>query len=286
MKMREKANAKINLALNVIKRREDGYHELESIMLPLDFGDDIVIEESDRDYLTSNVDTIPLDERNLAYKALMLMKETYSITKHYHIHIEKRIPSEAGLGGGSSDGAAVMRALNEMEHLNIDKHELADLSVKLGADCPFCVLNEPMLISGIGEKYESIGLQSFPFHVLLVKPDSGVSTKLAYETLNIENADHPNCRKIVEALRHGEFDTLGISNSLEESALRLNSDVKTLKEKLIAMNFEYVLMSGSGSTVFALTRNEQLLNKSYILLKETYGFAEKCKIIGCKGLNF
>ena len=145
--MKEIANAKINLALNVIRRRDDGYHELESIMLPLAFGDDVVVEESDRDYLTSNVDTIPLDERNLAFKALLLMKETYNITKNYHIHIEKRIPSEAGLGGGSSDGAAVMRIINKMEKLQIDIKELADLSVKLGADCPFCVLNKPMFIS-------------------------------------------------------------------------------------------------------------------------------------------
>ena len=277
--MKEIANAKINLALNVIRRREDGYHELESIMLPLAFGDDIIVEESDRDYLTSNVTTIPLDERNLAFKALLLMKETYSITKNYHIHIEKRIPSEAGLGGGSSDGAAVMRILNKMENLQVDIHELADLSVKLGADCPFCVLNRPMFISGIGEKYEAINLKDFPYHVLLVKPSTGVSTKLAYESLNISKADHPDCKEIVSKLENKNFDDLGIGNSLEEPALRINNDVKEIKDKLTDLGFEYVLMSGSGSSVFALTKNKQLLDESYTNLEKLYEFVEKSKII-------
>ncbi|MBR3841447.1 MAG: 4-(cytidine 5'-diphospho)-2-C-methyl-D-erythritol kinase [Erysipelotrichales bacterium] len=284
--MKEIANAKINLALNVIRRREDGYHELESIMLPLAFGDDIILEECDKDYLTSNVTTIPLDERNLAFKALLLMKETYSITKNYHIHIEKHIPSEAGLGGGSSDAAAVMRLLNKMENLQVDIHELADLSVKLGADCPFCVLNKPMFISGIGEKYESINLTEFPYHVLLVKPSSGVSTKLAYEGLNIAKADHPNCKEIVFKLENKDFKKLGIANSLEESALRINSDVKEIKAKLESLGFDYVLMSGSGSSVFALTENEQLLEESYDFLKNSYEFVEKSKIIEPNHLNF
>lgn len=284
--MKEIANAKINLALNVIRRRDDGYHELESIMLPLAFGDDVVVEESERDYLTSNVDTIPLDERNLAFKALLLMKETYNITKNYHIHIEKRIPSEAGLGGGSSDGAAVMRIINKMEKLQIDIKELADLSVQLGADCPFCVLNKPMFISGIGEKYEAINLEEFPYHVLLVKPSSGVSTKLAYESLNISEASHPNCKDIVYKLENKQFDDLGIGNSLEESALRINSDVKEIKDKLLALNFDYVLMSGSGSSVFALTKNEELLEKSYDILKKLDVFVEKTEIITSNRFNF
>lgn len=284
--MKETANAKINLALNVIKRRNDGYHELESIMLPLDFGDTVEIEESDHDYITSNSTTIPLDERNLAFKALLLMKKTYNINKSYHIHIEKLIPSEAGLGGGSSDAAAVMRLLNSMNQLHIDIEELADLSVAIGADCPFCVLNRPMFISGIGEKYEPIDMKEFPFHVLLVKPQSGVSTKRAYEELDIMNCDHPNCREIASKLERGQFYNLGIANSLEEPALHLNRDVKTLKFLLMGFGFDYVLMSGSGSAVFALTKSNQLMEESYAFLKNTYEFVEKSKIIVRNYLNF
>lgn len=284
--MKQIANAKINLALNVIRRREDGYHELESIMLPLSFGDEVSVEEADNDTLTSNVDYLPLDESNLAMKALRLMQREFDIKKHYHIHIEKRIPSEAGLGGGSADGAAVLRLIRNNEKLDVSDEKLAELSVKLGADCPFCVMNKPMLISGIGEKHKTINLANFPLHVLLVKPASGVSTKLAYETLNIDKADHPNCNEIIDKMLKGNFKELAISNSLEESALRINDDIKVLKDELKQDGFEYVLMSGSGSCVFALSEKEELLVKSIEKYQEKYVFVEKCEIICANDLNF
>ena len=283
--MKDKAYSKINLALNVIRRREDGYHELDSIMLPLTLHDEITIEESDHDYLTSNITTIPLDESNIAMKALRLMKETYHLEKCYHIHLEKRIPSEAGLGGGSADGASVMRLVRDVHQLNVSDEELAALSVRIGADVPFCIMNQPMHVRGIGEIMTPIQMNDMPYHVLLVKPDSGVSTKRAYQELDLLNCDHPQCEEIKKKLEKGRFYNLAIGNSLEESALRLNREVYTLKYMLMGYGFDYVLMSGSGSCVFALTKSNTLLEESYQFLKQSYKFVEKCEFLTSKDLK-
>ncbi len=277
--MKQIANAKINLALNVSGTRSDGYHNIESIMLPLDLHDDVYVSEAEEDYITANVDTIPLNGSNLAMKALNLMKDTYHINKHYHVHIDKFIPSEAGLGGGSSDAAALMRLINEMEHLDISEEELAKLSLQIGADCPYCIYNRPCLVKGIGDEVTPITLEDFPYEILLVKPASGVSTRLAYEELDMGMCDHPKCDEILRKLENKEFLNLQIANSLEESALRLNKDVKGIKLTLMGYGFNYVLMSGSGACVFGLTKSKKLLEESYDFLSQKYDFVQKSKIV-------
>lgn len=278
--MRIKANAKINLALNVIRRREDGYHDLEMVMVPLDLHDNITMEYSDHDDLTSNDKTMPLDDRNTIVKAIRLMREAYSLKHFYKIHVEKHIPMEAGLAGGSSDAAAIIRSINELEQLNRPLDELISLGKKVGADVCFCLLNTCALVEGIGER-----LKPFPNHcefdILLVKPSAGVSTKEAYQTLNFQQCNHPDCSNVISALQEDNFNLLckSLGNTLEHSAFLLCDEVKDIKNKLIHMGFEGVLMSGSGSTVFALTRNKELLKTAYCELKNQYEFVEITRII-------
>lgn len=277
--MKMEANAKINLALNVSGTRDNGYHDIESIMVPLELHDDIYLSVADEDSITANVDTIPLDDSNLGMKAIKLMRDMYHLDTHYHLHIDKYIPSEAGLGGGSSDAAAVMKLINEMEHLGISEEELANLSVKIGADCPYCIYNRPCMVKGIGDEVTPFTLEVFPYEVLLVKPASGVSTRLAYEELDMGACDHPKCDEILEKLEKREYLKLNLANSLEESALRINKDVLRIKVALLGLGFDYVLMSGSGACVFGLTKSKNLLDESYDLLKENFDFVEKSKIV-------
>lgn len=272
------ANAKINLSLNVKCRKENGYHELDSIMVPLEFGDILTIEECNQEtYLTSNVTDIPLDESNLVMKAYRFMQRHYGVTQSFHIHIHKEIPAQAGLGGGSGDAGALIRFL--LEYCNIEENleDVALKSVEIGADLPFCVLNSPRRVAGIGENSQSIQVPMLQdYHVLLVKPEMGVSTKIAYETLDLNVCDHPDIDELVKCLVSGEKLTLG--NSLEQSAFVLVDYIKRIKEDLKAMGFEYSLMSGSGSCVFGLTKNLDILEKGYIYFEEKEEFVKKTRI--------
>ena len=273
------ANAKINLSLNVKSREANGYHMLDSIMVPLEFGDVLMIEEIHEDtYLTSNVTGIPLDESNLVMKAYRFMQAHYGIDKRFHIHIEKEIPSQAGLGGGSSDAGALIRFL--LDYCKIEEHleDVALKSVEIGADLPFCVLNMPRRVEGIGEISHSIGVSSLSqYHVLLVKPYEGVSTKVAYETLDLKKCAHPNIDELVMALTSDNLFNLG--NSLEQSAFELVPHIKEIKDMLIELGFEYSMMSGSGSCVFGLTKSESVLSKGFNYFKEKEEFVKKTRII-------
>lgn len=273
------ANAKINLSLNVKSRDENGYHQLDSIMVPLEFGDVLTIEEiNEETYLTSNITGIPLDESNLVMKAYRFMQAHYGVNKNFHIHIEKEIPSQAGLGGGSSDAGALIRFL--LDYCEIKEHleEVAIKSVEIGADLPFCVLNTPRRVEGIGEISRSIRVPALSeYHVLLVKPYEGVSTKVAYETLDLKKCAHPNIDELVASLTSGELLHLG--NSLEQSAFVLVPHIKGIKEKLVELGFEYSMMSGSGSCVFGLTKSESVLSKGFDYFKEKEEFVKKTRII-------
>lgn len=259
--MKLKARAKINLALNVASRRSDGYHELEMIMLPLDFYDDIDIVFSDEDLVELVEGVIP--QENTMTKAIALMKETYHLEQCFKVVATKSIPMEAGLAGGSADAAAVMHGINRLCNLKISDEELAALSVKIGADVPFCVIGKPAVVSGIGEQIEPIDCIC-DFELLLVKPKQGVSTPQAFKTLDIDACDHPDISLIKEALVSNDYSTIinASKNSLEESALRLVPTIATIKEELLAFGFDFALMSGSGSCVFALTKDKDLIQNA------------------------
>ncbi len=208
--MKVRAHAKINLGLNVVGKREDGYHELEMVMMPISLHDLIYVNRMDKEeiQITSNSKSIPTNESNIMYKAAVLMKERYHLPGGMLIHIYKHIPIQAGLAGGSADGAAVLRAINDMYKLHLSKETLANIGAELGADIPFCIYEKPAFVEGIGEKLTFIEQHFDDVYILLVKPRRGVSTKKSFGRLQLENEIHPDCRKLREAVENNDYETV------------------------------------------------------------------------------
>lgn len=277
--MKRFAYAKINAALNVVCKREDGYHELEMIMLPLTLCDDVDIHFSKTDWYTWNL-KYRINGKNTIVKAVDLMRETYGIKKHFRIHVRKRIPTQAGLAGGSADAAAVMLAIRDLCHLDVKDEEIAQLSKQVGADVPFCVMSQPSVVKGIGEILEPIHMNC-DFHVLLLKPNQGVSTKECFESICFETCIHPNIMEVKRCLEEDDFHGLAscVANTLEQPACNIVPEILEGKNDLKAYGFEVVCMSGSGSTIFALTRNYDLIQKVMNNPKYEGWFRYKCKIL-------
>ena len=220
--MRERAYAKINLCLNVKGKRDDGYHELEMIMLPVSYYDEIELRLSKDMKYSSNRSYLRFDDKNTIVKAVEYMKEKYAIKDNFSIHINKFIPTRAGLAGGSSDGACIIRILDEMYKLNMSYEEKKEASLAIGADVFFCFMNRPALVKGIGEELDFFEMDNF-FHILLVKPKEGVSTKEAFKKLDIVNCDHPDARALKRALIDKDYPEVlaNMQNSLESSSFEI-----------------------------------------------------------------
>lgn len=267
MKMYEKAPAKINLMLDVLHKRPDGFHEVEMIMTMVDLADRLELSELPRDsiIISSQAGYIPLDEKNLAFQAAKLIKDRYDVKSGVHIHLDKRIPVAAGLAGGSSDAAATLRGLNRLWELGIPAQELLELGAELGSDVPFCITGGTALATGRGEKLTPI--ESPPqCWVVLAKPPINVSTAEVYGRLRSSNiAAHPSSRLMRKAIEDGDFqgvcDRLG--NVLEEVTLKLHPEVQQLKEAMIKLGADGVLMSGSGPTVFGLVSKQSKVARIY-----------------------
>lgn len=274
-----KAHAKINLCLNVKGRREDGYHDLEMVMVPLLLHDDIVIRLADADRLCCDDKTLLLDDTNTITKAIMLMRDTYHIKEHFVVELKKRIPMQAGLAGGSSDAAAVMRGINDLLGLHIPLTELAHRSKKIGADVPFCVMDTCAVVEGIGEYITPFDMNC-DVHILLVKPSAGVPTGKAFQMLDIDKCEHPSCFEMRDACRKNRFYDMcaALGNSLEYSAFQIVPEIAEIKRSLQLAGFDGVLMSGSGSTVFALTRDECLLQRTVKEWEKRYPFVLATRI--------
>ncbi len=277
--MKQRAYAKINLCLDVVRRREDGYHELEMIMAPVNLYDTLNFEFSDELRLQSNVPYLPLDRRNTIVKAIELLREEYGFKENFEITLQKHIPTQAGMAGGSTDGAAAIRALNKMLRLGMDNEKMVEIAKKVGADVPFCLRSRPAFVTGIGENLEHFRVHT-PFYLLLVKPYKGVSTKVAFETLDFSCAEHPDCRRMRQALIANDYEGVlqSLGNTLEQSAFKLVPQIATIKRDLLGLGFDGALMSGSGSTVFALTRDPELLEKGAAVMRKKAAFIRKTEL--------
>lgn len=259
MKLFVKAPAKINLALDVLRKREDGYHEVNMVMTAIDLADRLEIEETkeDRIRVSTSSGFLPEDERNLAYKAAQLIKQRFHVQKGTILSIDKQIPVAAGLAGGSSDAAAVLRGLNRLWRLGLSTNELAELGTELGSDVAFCVHGGTAIATGRGEIIKPI---SAPPHcwVVLAKPNVGVSTKEMYRRLNLNRADRPDINAVVQAIENKDYEGMcrKLGNVFEELTIRKVPQVAQIKEKMHQLGADGVLMSGSGPTVFGLTRAE------------------------------
>ncbi|MCR4589559.1 MAG: 4-(cytidine 5'-diphospho)-2-C-methyl-D-erythritol kinase [Lachnospiraceae bacterium] len=263
----EYAYAKINLGLDIVGKREDGYHLLKMVMQSLELHDTVTVSvgnEGSGIRTVTDSDLVSDDSHNLAYRAAKLLSEKFHIDKGMEIRIEKKIPVAAGLAGGSSDAAAVLRAVNRLFGLGLDNAGLKSLGLSLGADVPYCIEGGTMLSEGIGEMLTPVtpALGSYP--VLLIKPDRGVSTKEVYEAYDsIEVKDHPDTERILKAVRTGDVKEMGasFSNVLEKVTIPKVPVIEEIKEFLKDRGAGAVLMSGSGPTVFALSGDEGKLKE-------------------------
>ncbi|MEG0076789.1 4-(cytidine 5'-diphospho)-2-C-methyl-D-erythritol kinase [Anaerorhabdus sp.] len=278
--MKDRAYAKINLCLDVVKKREDGYHELNMIMVPLEFYDVLDMEVATEMSLTSNAGYLPMNEKNSIIKAIEVLREEYGFTENFKIDLKKHIPTQGGLAGGSADGAAAIRLVKKLLNLKMSESKMIELAKKVGADVPFCCINKPAVVSGIGEVLEPFEFDS-DFYVLLVKPFKGVSTKLAFESLDFDTVQHPDCNKMKDALIEQDYQGIlnALGNTLEQPAFKIVPAIEKIKQELIQLGMDGALMSGSGSTVFALTKNEQTLNEVARKMKVNSNFVRITKIL-------
>ncbi|SHO52958.1 4-(cytidine 5'-diphospho)-2-C-methyl-D-erythritol kinase [Anaerocolumna xylanovorans] len=266
-----KAYAKINLGLDVVRKREDGYHEVRMIMQTIGLYDKVSILRTNNTSITvkTNLPYLPTDENNLVYKAAALIKKTYNISQGVHIILDKKIPVAAGLAGGSSNAAAVLYGLNRLFHLRLPKEELLALGLKLGADVPYCLIRGTALSEGIGEKLTP--LPPFPScYVLIVKPGINVSTRYVYENLKLnEEIDHPDIDAILLAIKendlHGAVKHFG--NVLETVTTKEYPVIGEIKEQLINAGAITSLMSGSGPTVFGLFDSKENAERAFYHFK-------------------
>ncbi|MFD2628061.1 4-(cytidine 5'-diphospho)-2-C-methyl-D-erythritol kinase [Oceanobacillus kapialis] len=279
----EKAPAKINLSLDVLSKRDDGYHNIEMIMTTIDLSDRIEFHELEKDRIKISLESrfVPSDERNLAYKAAALFKERYNIRAGVHIKIEKTIPVSAGLGGGSTDAAAVLRGLNRLWSLNLTLGELAELGAELGTDIPFCVFGGTGIATGRGEIVRPLPSPP-PCWVVLAKPDIGVSSGKIFQQIKVDELDHPVNEKLLTALEENDFSMLcaNLGNSLERITMGQHSQVRQIKEAMRQAGATGTLMSGSGPTVYGLVMQE---NKAHRIYNGMRGFCEEVFLVRLLG---
>lgn len=272
--MKIKAYAKINISLDIVGKREsDGYHLLKMIMQNIDLYDEISIEKQKKDITIScNKSYVPTDSRNLAYKAASLFKETYNIEDGVHIDIVKNIPVSAGLAGGSTDAAAVLKLMNKIFKVNASNEELMELGLKLGADIPYCINGGTALCEGIGEKITS--LPAFKDKILvLVKPSFGVSTKEVYKAFDLDKVRlHPKTENLIEAMEQDNlyYVASNMKNLLENVTLRKHNILIKIKEEMNKYGAVGSMMSGSGPSVFAFFDDMLKAQKCYEKMRENH----------------
>ena len=254
-----KSYGKINLGLDVLRRREDGYHEVRMIMQTVGLYDLLTMKKikDDKIQMTCNLTFLPTDERNLVYKAVKLMKDKYHIKDGVEINLNKRIPVAAGMAGGSSNCAAALKGMNQLFDLGLSIDELCEIGVTLGADVPYCIMRGTVLAEGIGEELSV--LPAMPkCTVLIAKPPISVSTKMVYEALDSkEIVEHPDIDGILEGLRKGDLhkvaDSMG--NVLEDVTIPMHPVIADIKQAMQDCGAIGAMMSGSGPTVFGLFEN-------------------------------
>lgn len=272
-----KAYAKINLGLDVIRKRPDGYHDVSMIMQTVNLHDTLNIKKTKFKsiILRSNLYYLPNDRRNLVYKAVELFCENYPIRSGLSIHINKKIPVAAGLAGGSADAAATLKGLNSMFQTGLSLEELMSLGIKLGADVPYCLLMGTALSEGIGEILNP--LPPMPdCYILLVKPNVSISTKCVYKNLRLDEDKirHPDIPSMIESLKENNLHKLAsyMDNILESVTAKEYPVIENIKEIMKNRGALTSLMSGSGPTVFGIFNDQVKAENTYRYFKSSrYG---------------
>ncbi len=262
-----KAYAKINLGLDVLRKREDGYHEVRMIMQTVRLFDRLTMTKIRKNhiYLETNLTFLPTDERNIVYRAVKMIKEDFGITDGLRIELDKKIPVCAGMAGGSTDAAAALVGMNKLFQLKLSEKQLMEYGVKLGADVPYCIMKGTALSEGIGEKLSR--LSPMPdCYILIVKPNINVSTKFVYENLNLPDLEsHPDIDLLIQAIEKKDLHTLAsnLGNVLESVTVKRYPVIEEIKQAMVAKGALGALMSGSGPTVFGLFDSEAKVREAY-----------------------
>ena len=270
--MRLRALAKINLGLDILGKREDGYHEVRMIMQTIQMYDVLEIHRSKSPgiSLETNLPYIPCDERNLVYKAAKLLMDEFQIEEGLSMKLDKSIPVAAGMAGGSSDAAAAFVGVNRLFNLGLSEQELMKRAVKVGADVPYCIMGGTALSEGIGEILTRLPAPPKAY-LLVAKPDINVSTKFVYENLHADTLSyHPDIDGMVQAIKEGSLEgiTDRMGNVLETVTEKEYPVIARIKEEMKKAGAENALMSGSGPTVFGIYRQKEIAQKAYGILKE------------------
>lgn len=268
-----KAMAKVNLGLDVLRRRENGYHDVKMVMQTVNLHDTLTItkREDTQIVITTNAGELPLSEDNLIYKAARLLFEEAGNECGVSVHLDKQIPIAAGMAGGSTDAAATLVGLNELFKFGFNKGELARVGVKIGADVPYCIYGGTYLSEGIGEVLTKLPDAPDCF-VVIAKPEIGVSTKYVYENLHVETIEkHPDIDGMVDAIKAGSLDgvTAKMENILENVTVKRYPEIARMKACLEENGAEKALMSGSGPTVFGIFKEEEKAKNALDRLNET-----------------
>ena len=269
-----KSRAKINLSIDVLGKRVDGYHLVEMIMQTIDLYDIIKIEELETEeiIIKSNTSDIPLNENNIVYKAAELIRDNFNIKRGIEIFIEKNIPIAAGMAGGSSNAAAILVGLNKLWNLNLSEKELKELVFKLGADVPFCIEGKAALAEGVGEELTYIKGLPDDISILVCKPELFVSTKEVYGGLDLKNIkNRPDNQYLIKCLENNEIELLSknMVNVLETVTSKKHTEISDIEKIMNENKALGSMMSGSGPTVFGLYKNEEdaLKGKKELLKK-------------------
>lgn len=268
-----KALAKINLGLDVIGEREDGYHDVRMVMQSIHLYDRVEMRRTRSPHIRVEVNLyyLPIDENNLVYQAAKIMKERYKIRDGVHITLQKFIPVAAGLAGGSSDAAAVLVGMNRLFRLGLKQEELRKIGEELGADVPFCIMRGTVLAEGIGERLTPLPpMPRCP--VLIAKPGVSVSTKEVYDNLKLyEGIRHPDIDGMVEAVRGHDLTEIAahMGNILETVTVPKYPVINDIKRIMMENGALNAMMSGSGPSVFGLFPNEKEIRKAYEALKQS-----------------
>ena len=281
---------KINLFLDIEGRLQNGYHLIRSVIQSVDIYDEVVLNSLDENKIIIECSdiSIPVNEKNTCYKAALPLKEALCINSGIHIYINKRIPAEAGLAGGSGNAAAVIKGLNVMWKLNLSEEEMCSFGMQIGSDIPFCLTGGTCLTEGIGDKVTE--LNDFSWNdILIIKPEFSMSTAFVYKNLEPQNYNLYKNNRILEYISLNDYENAGLSveNTLEKVVEKFHPEINGIKKLMLDNGAISSVMTGSGSAIFALFKDTVSLNKAYQIAVKIYPdtFMTKTVADGTKFIN-
>lgn len=268
--MKKKSYAKINLTLDVIEKRQDGYHNIDGIMQMIDLYDEVEVKNSDKFEITSNSKDIPLDERNLVYKVYKVLKEKYKFNERFSIRIEKNIPVSAGIAGGSTNSAVVIEMIDEILGLNMSLDDKKQIGKSIGADIPYLLVGKTARTRGIGDELEI--LDSLPTtDILIVNNGVEIATPYVYSNI-VPSGNSDRIDKLINVYKNKNYDEFfkGLYNVMEKVSISYCPEIQNIKDKMYEFNCIKSLMSGSGPTVFGIFNDDKDIKKAYDYFKKIY----------------